>query len=240
MVSIRARGFETAGPEAVLAVFVIVFGNVLVMAVYASRYKRVPPNKAMVVYGRRQRANGQTFIVITGGGKFIVPIVEEYEFLSLESFPFSVDLESVIADVRDAEPPIVGVHIEGLARVSSEYELIRVAAAQLLHKAPEEIARIMKATAEGHTRAAFATHKWGTPDFEIEAEVEPLVRKDLQNLGVELVGNLRIRRTDPVKDSPGISAQRLLGSVEYLGRRVRRIEEHLGITREQDGSLGPG
>ena len=39
----------------VFAVFVIILGQVMMIAVYASRYKRVPPNQALVVYGRKYR-----------------------------------------------------------------------------------------------------------------------------------------------------------------------------------------
>ena len=108
----------TAG-EVALGVFVIVFVNILVLAIYASRYKRVPPNKAMVVYGRRS-TSGKGYMVITGGGKFITPIIEAYELLSLEPFTFSRDIESVVADVADTEPPIIRVHAEGIARISDE------------------------------------------------------------------------------------------------------------------------
>jgi uncharacterized membrane protein YqiK len=53
------------------------------MIIFASRYKKVPPNKAMVVYGRRM-PSGRGYRVISGGGKFIMPIVESYEFLDLD------------------------------------------------------------------------------------------------------------------------------------------------------------
>lgn len=44
-----------------------------------------------------------------------------------------------------------------------------------------------------------------------------------------------IRQGDPLKEGPGVSAQRLVGAVEGLQRRVRRLEEHLGMERQETG-----
>lgn len=62
--------------EVVLIMAVLMVGAILsMMVIYASRYKKVPPNKAMVVYGRRMGPGGQGYQVISGGGKFIIPII---------------------------------------------------------------------------------------------------------------------------------------------------------------------
>src|SRR3972149_37201 len=55
---------------------------VAIVAVYANRYKKVPPDAAMILYGR-EYAKGRGYEVWTGGGKFIIPIVESYRFLPL-------------------------------------------------------------------------------------------------------------------------------------------------------------
>ena len=40
----------------VIAVIIILFGALIAMLIiYAARYKKVPPDKAMVVYGRRMK-----------------------------------------------------------------------------------------------------------------------------------------------------------------------------------------
>src|SRR5437879_12300943 len=52
-----------------------------VIGAYAARYKKVPPDAAMVVYGRG--FGGKGYVVFGGGGKFIYPIVKSYRFSPL-------------------------------------------------------------------------------------------------------------------------------------------------------------
>ena len=81
-----------------LAVFIFAFVIMAIIMVYASRYKKVPPDKAMVVYGKRQ-AGKKGYRVISGGAKFIVPIVESYEFLPLDVRTLDVVVRDIVTDV---------------------------------------------------------------------------------------------------------------------------------------------
>jgi flotillin len=65
---------------AVLAVLVIL----AIMALLGSMYRRVSPNRALIVYG-----SGGTSI-ITGGGKLVWPLFQSYRELSLELMSFDV------------------------------------------------------------------------------------------------------------------------------------------------------
>src|SRR5437667_11386887 len=84
----------------ILAIVGVVFGTVLV---YASRYKKVPPNMAMVVYGKRQAKTGKGYRVISGGAKVIVPIVESVEWLKLGVRTVNLVVPEHGTDVRRAE-----------------------------------------------------------------------------------------------------------------------------------------
>ena len=217
--------------EVLLSVVVLGVALCFMIVIYASRYRRVPPKKATVVCGRCMRPRGQTFKVITGRGKFIAPIIETHEFLSLEPFSFSRDLEDVVADARDTSPPIIKVHIEGVARISDDPEGLRSAASRFLHRPIEEVRRIVEATVEGHTRGLIAANRPGTADGYFVQDVIPRVAEDLRKIGIMLIGDLVIRHDDIVKDAASVSAQRLMGEVGQLKWRGRRLEDHLGMTR---------
>ena len=82
----------------ILAIVGVVFGTVLA---YASRYKKVPPNMAMVVYGRRQKAmGGRGYQVKSGGAKFIVPIFESVEWLRLDVRTLDLVVTDIVTDVK--------------------------------------------------------------------------------------------------------------------------------------------
>lgn len=64
-----------------LVVGAFIFWCLLIIIIYALRYKRVPPGKVMVVYGKGIQPPG--YVIITGGGKFILPVVQGYNFIPL-------------------------------------------------------------------------------------------------------------------------------------------------------------
>jgi flotillin len=80
--------------QVVIAIVVIVVGVVGGLALYARCYIRIPPNKAMVVFGLR-RMDGSKYQILLHGGKFITPIYEDYGFLPLEVFTLHLELKDM-------------------------------------------------------------------------------------------------------------------------------------------------
>ena len=84
----------------VIVTVIFLFALMSVLLVYAARYKKVPPDKAMVVYGRGMKPGVKIgYRVISGGGKFILPIVEAYEFLPLDVRTLDVVVSDIVTDV---------------------------------------------------------------------------------------------------------------------------------------------
>jgi flotillin len=113
------------------------------MIFYATRYKKVTPNQAMIISGRRRIVRdpetGEQQVVgyriITNGGSFIFPIVERVDVLSLEAIPAEFEVTGQWRDGTDA-------NIQGEAQVAvgQSGTDIHQAATRLLNKGPEEIA----------------------------------------------------------------------------------------------------
>jgi len=78
----------------VVAVVVIVVGVLGGLLMYAKNYVRIPPNKAMVVFGRKMPGD-RKYTILLHGGKFIVPIYEDYGFLPLEVFTDTLELKDL-------------------------------------------------------------------------------------------------------------------------------------------------
>ncbi len=218
---------ELVGVGAVMAAMMVA-----VIAIYAARYKRIPPNTAMILYGRRY-AGGAGFEVWMGGGKFIVPIVEAYTLLSLELIPFDVLIEDVVVDVRNPSPmKVFDVSATGNAKISDDPDVLRRAASQLVHKSIEELRNIAVMTVVGHVRGVVASEPFGVYESDRAAEtVMTRTRADLANLGIEL-------RSLFLKFRPaGAPARNQAGATEVINRelhslesRLRRIEEKLGLS----------
>jgi flotillin len=151
-----------------VVLFIMVVVIMLSIAVYASRYQRVPPDKVLVIYGREYKelmpetdAEGRTkmvmkktkFKLVRGGGQFIVPIVERTGWMSLETNTVEVEVPEVITRMG------VPLTVEGVAQVKIRGDdvAIRTAAEQLLEKQQAEIIEIARKTLEGHIRGICAT-----------------------------------------------------------------------------------
>lgn len=182
------EGNNMAGEE-VLAIGGIVIAFMATILIYAMKYKKVPPNKAMVVYGAKQKRTRKGYIIITGGAKFIQPILETYEFLSLESIPLKMALNNVRVDTHN-EKAIISLKANSVVRISSDPRILETAAGNLLGKSGKEIGDIAMNMIEGSIRNICAN----TPLNEIRdnfPEVSPLIMStanwDLNNVGLEMV-----------------------------------------------------
>ena len=60
-------------------------------------YRRVPPNRALVVYGRTLLGLQNMKRVSTGGGSFVIPILQESSWLSFTPMPLEVSLKGALS-----------------------------------------------------------------------------------------------------------------------------------------------
>ncbi|MCK5559231.1 MAG: hypothetical protein KAJ51_01510 [Thermoplasmata archaeon] len=172
-----------------LAIFFIIIAIIACIIVYAARYKRVPPDKAMVVYGRRVETKGKKgYRVLTGGGKFILPIVEGVAFLPLDVRTLLLSVQDIVTDVKTSG---ARVNIKSVAqiKIASDPVSLDTAAEQLLHKSNNEIDEIALKTLEGHIRGICATltiESINSDRDKVSELVQNMAAKDLRNMGIEI------------------------------------------------------
>src|SRR3972149_308897 len=160
---------------------------VAIVAVYANRYKKVPPDAAMILYGR-EYAKGRGYEVWTGGGKFIIPIVESYRFLPLGIRTLDVIVNEIVTNVVGSGAK-VNIKAVGQVRISDDPDVLRTAASQLLHKSDIEINEIALKTLEGHVRGVCATltiEQINTDRDALASRILTMAGEDLKNMGIEI------------------------------------------------------
>lgn len=174
-------------PESVgmCGVAVAIIGGILALLLtiiaIAKRYKTVPPNMAMVVYGRRFK---EGFKIISGGGKFIIPIIERYKYLSLAVRKISFKTTATTEDMVT-----VTVACTLNAKIGGDEEMIRRAAERFLDISEDEIDYVIQETAEGSTRAIIGTltiEKIIREREAFAAKVIDYAGKDLSPLGLTI------------------------------------------------------
>lgn len=180
----------------IVAIFLAILGLFLAIAMFSKRYQKVPPDKALVIYGRRsnitvrdaagalqQRQVGYRFV--QGGGTFVIPVLESFAWLNLSTHT----VEPEVLDVVTKEG--VPLTVEGVAqiKIKSDNVSIATAAEQLLGKSDAEITTIAQKTLEGHIRGVCATltvEAINADRAALSSKIQEEAVPDFERLGLEI------------------------------------------------------
>jgi flotillin len=165
-----------------LAIAVVAVAALLVMMwTIGTLFRRVGPNRALIVYGW-----GGTHIV-TGGGRVVWPLFQSSQELSLELMSFDVAPEQ---QLYTSQGVAVAVEAVSQIKVKSDPESIRTAAEQFLTKPQEEREALLRLVMEGHLRGIVGLLKVEeiVKEPEIVAgRVRDSVSDDLNKMGLDVV-----------------------------------------------------
>jgi flotillin len=153
----------------------------LIMWIVGNLFRRVGPNRALIVYGW-----GGTHIV-TGGGKVVWPLFQSFQELSLELMSFDVAPEQ---QLYTSQGVAVAVEAVSQIKVKSDPLSIRTASEQFLTKPPDEREALLRLVMEGHLRGIVGLLKVEeiVKEPEIVAgRVRDSVSDDLTKMGLEVV-----------------------------------------------------
>lgn len=213
----------------VITIVVIVVAVFLVLRSVFALYVKVSPNKAAVFYGRKSRTTEGKITgakIVSGGGKFRVPLIEAVSWLDLGSIPIDLKVDNI--------PNIDGVAITVLGvatvKIKSEEAALAAAAERFLGKEPQEIKNIVYENLIGHLRAI--TGRMHVEELirdrqRFNEEVLKEATEDLAKMGVQ-VDLLKIQ---DIKDP--------VGYIEAMGKPqtaiVKRDAQMAEATAKSEG-----
>lgn len=99
--------------------------------VMATRFKRCPPNKILVIYGRTEPGRRRCLL---GGAAFVFPLIQAYDYLDLTPLEVRV---TVPGHSADGVP--VTLTAAATVAISTDLELMEKAAERLLGLPPDQI-----------------------------------------------------------------------------------------------------
>jgi flotillin len=184
-------------------VFLLTFlGLVLFMA---KRYKRCPSNRVLVIFGKV--GSGQSALCIHGGGRFVLPIIQDYAYLSLEPIQIEVPLRDALSieNIRVNVPSVFTVAI------GIEPAIMQNAAIRLLGLDTPHIKKQAEDIIFGQLRQVIASMHIDDINRDREKflhNIQNSVEPELQKIGLVLI-NVNI--TDITDGS---------GYIEAIGRKA--------------------
>ena len=179
---------------AYLIVPILVVGAIIALALaFASRYKTVSPDEAMIVTGSglgtknaTTDASGRKIKIVRGGGAFIIPVFQRVQKLSLLSHKLDVSTPEVYTEQG------VPVMADGVAiiKIGGAIEDVATAAEQFLSKPSEALQAEAQEVLEGHLRAILGTmtveEVYRNRD-RFAQEVQAVAALDLKKMGLQIV-----------------------------------------------------
>jgi flotillin len=129
-----------------MVIILVFFGAMLI-----TRYKRCPSDRILVVYGKV--GGGQSANCIHGGGAFVWPVVQDWQFLSLTPMTMNIPLRGALSlqNIRIDVPSTFTVG------VSTDPNIMTNAAERLLGLAPREIEEMAREIIFGQLRLTVAS-----------------------------------------------------------------------------------
>ena len=162
---------------------------VMVLLLLATRFKKCPSDKIMVVYGKVSSGKGEqhrSAKCLHGGVSFIVPLFQAYEFMDLTPISIAVDLKSALSrqNIRIDVPSIFTVGI------STEPGVMQNAAERLLGLKLNQIQELAKDIIFGQLRLVIATmdiEEINTNRDKFLDAVSLNVEGELKKIGLRLI-----------------------------------------------------
>ena len=215
-----------------MAIIALVVGLVAILLIallwVASRYKRCPSDRILVIYGR-VGGLGESARCLHGGGALVWPVIQGYAFLDLTPISIEIKLQGALSqqNIRVNTPATFTVG------VSTDPGVMQNAAERMLGLSLAEVENLARDIIFGQMRVVIAT----MPIEEINTDREKLITNITESLDIELrkVG-LRLINVN-IQDITDES-----GYIDALGREAaaRAINEaKIKVAQqERDGDIG--
>lgn len=208
------------------AIFLVLF-IFLFLIVLIRRYKRCPSDRILVVYGKV--GGGKSAKCIHGGAAFIIPVIQDYEYLDLTPISIEVNLVNALSkqNIR------VNVPSRFTIGVSTEPGIMQNAAERLLGLGLQDIQELAKEIIFGQLRLVVASmdiEEINNDRDKFLANISQSVETELKKVGLKLI-NVNI--TDIVDESGYIEALGKEAAAHAINAARKSVAE-----KNRDGSIG--
>jgi len=169
------------------------------------RYKRCPSNRILVIYGKV--GSGSSARCIHGGAAFVIPLIQDHEYLSLEPIQIEIPLKDALSmeNIRVNVPSVFTVAI------GTEQDMMNNAAIRLLGLDTSAIKKQAEDIIFGQLRQVIASMRIEDINRDRDAflhNIQTNLEPELRKIGMVLI-NVNI--TDITDDS---------GYIEAIGKKA--------------------
>lgn len=209
----------------------LIFAGLLLLLFFSiltvRQYKRCPSNRILVIFGKVGKDKSSR--CLHGGGAFVLPLVQDYAYLSLEPIVIEVPLEGALSlnNIRVNVPATftVGVSTDGVIMQNAAERLLNLPIQVIREQAQDIIL--------GQLRLVIATMSIEEINKDREKFMNLInknVAEEINKIGLELI-NVNIR--DITDESGYIQAIGKRAAADAINRAKVEVAE-----AERDGAMG--
>lgn len=211
-------------------IILIVLAIGALLRTLSKRYVKVPPEQALIIFG-----GGKTR-VMSGGAKFILPLVEDFYHLDLSLFQFEVELREV--PNKDNVPITLSASVS--AKISNKADMLPVAAGMFGRTNLSGITQKVKGIVDGIVRALIGQSSMETilRDMDqFKQNIQTMVQGELAKTGCEIVA-LNIQQvSDPNEvikalGQPEIARVKADAAIQQAEQTRRQVIDTTNAQRE--------
>jgi flotillin len=175
----------------IVPILIVALGISFLVAikVVATRFKKIPPGQVGIFYGMKYRQADGThkgFLVMSGGGRVLRPLLESYMEMSTSAFQVEID-ENNIPNKDNVRLIVKGV---ATCKLSTVPEDLNKAAESFLGKSEKEIRDFIGNILKGHLRSIIGKLDIDTllrQRDEFNKRVVDESSMELKHLGIEII-----------------------------------------------------
>jgi flotillin len=220
-------GFDSLGGWTGIGIAAVILFGLIFFLMLAKQYKRCPSNKILVIYGRVK--SGTSSRCLHGGGAFVVPLIQSYDYLNLDPIQIEVPLRGALSieNIRVNVPSVFTVAI------GTDDHVMQNAAVRLLGLSTKDIMKQAEDIIFGQLRQVIAS--MGIEDINRDRDkflenIQTSLEGELMKIGLVLI-NVNI--TDITDES---------GYIEAIGRKAASEavqQAEIDVAEQQKkGSIG--
>ena len=212
------------GSIAILGFVLLIIGFVWI---FSTRYKKCPSDQIMVVYGKVGK--GRASLCLHGGAKFIIPLIQANEFISLRPLSLNINLQNALSNqnIRINVPSTFTIG------VSTEPAIMSNAAERLLGLQRNEIEEMASEIIFGQLRLSVASLTIEAINQDRESFLELIrtnVGPELNKVGLYLI-NVNI--TDITDEADYIASLGKKEASKAINQAMIDVAD-----AERDGAVG--
>ena len=220
----QLTGLTSASAIAIGAVALVLASLVIL---FVTRYKRCPANKVLVISGKV--GEGRSAKVLSGGGTFVWPVIQEAAFLELT--PHQIDIN--LTDALSAENIRVRVPSQVTVAIGDTEPYQQNAALRLLNLPPRSIVELAQNIIFGQMRQVIAQMRIEEINVDrdtFRGNIEHAIEPELSKIGLKLI-NVNIKDLNDESGYIEAIGQKAGAGAVNRARGDVAEEERLGETR---------